>query len=469
MQLDLALMWGEAAMPIDHTAVAAAADHAADHHDAATAAVAGCIGIGHTTASVVMAQAFDQQAFPVDTHIHRSALEKASDMGQPPGPLQHSEQPIPLHTATAVHCISTPSTQPSIEPMPHSRMVMLGEQDKPSPKPKKMKPLVQQPSVDVAALRGKAQRILGQLQALYPDPSIPLNHTSTFQLLVASTDAKVNTVTPALFKLAPTPQIMARTQPGGVEQVSAVEGVIKVLGLAATKARNLVAMSQVGIGHKTASVVMAQAFGQQAFPVDTHIHRLGHSPPRPGRKAVDKGAVKLTPAVVVTSVPLDRQNVPSTSISRSDNVPAKDPVSPAATSPAPDLDSGVPLVPCPTVVAAGPRQSRVPPRTVHARKKTDKTGVGLAGDDAAAVIVHTAKVQQGKRTRTRPNAASGGVSSFASGEATRGGPVPSKDDDTRSDQKETSASVAGAEGGHTPQPPNLFTRFALRSRRIPAQ
>ncbi|GFH17024.1 DNA repair glycosylase, partial [Haematococcus lacustris] len=148
--------------------------------------------------------------------------------------------------------------EPSIEPMPHSRMVMLGEQDKPSPKPKKMKPLVQQPSVDVAALRGKAQRILGQLQALYPDPSIPLNHTSTFQLLV-----------------------------------SAVEGVVKVLGLAATKARNLVAMSQLlldrhqgqvpdsfqelealpGIGHKTASVVMAQAFGQQAFPVDTHIHR----------------------------------------------------------------------------------------------------------------------------------------------------------------------------------------------------
>ncbi|KAL6759264.1 DNA glycosylase [Haematococcus lacustris] len=194
------------------------------------------------------------------------------------------------------------------------------DEDKPSPKPKKMKPLVQQPSVDVAALRDKAQRILGQLQALYPDPSIPLNHTSTFQLLVAvmlsaqSTDAKVNTVTPALFKLAPTPQTMARTQ------VSAVEGVIKVLGLAATKARNLVAMSQLlldrhqgqvpdsfqelealpGIGHKTASVVMAQAFGQQAFPVDTHIHRLAQ---RWGLTA--GGSVEQTEADLKALLPQD--------------------------------------------------------------------------------------------------------------------------------------------------------------------
>ncbi|KAL6759263.1 hypothetical protein V8C86DRAFT_1324441 [Haematococcus lacustris] len=209
--------------------------------------------------------------------------------------------------------------------------------------------------------------------------------------------------------------------------------------------------------------------GTMRLPTPCCCCRLGHSPPRPGRKAVDKGAVKSTPAAAATSVPLDRQNEPSASTSRSDNVPANDPVSPAATSPAPDLDSGVPSEPCPTAVAAGPRQSRAPQRTVHARKKTNKTGVGLAGDGAATVTAHTAKAQQGKRTRTRPNAASGDVSSNASGEATRGGAVPTKDDDTRSEQKETSASVAGAEDGHTPQPPNLFTRFALRSRRIPAQ
>ena len=140
----------------------------------------------------------------------------------------------------------------------------------------------------------KAARIGALLDELYPTQPIPLDHTDPFTLLVAvmlsaqTTDKKVNEVTPALFEAAPTPAKMAALTP---EEILVH---IRQLGLAPTKARNLQALSQLlldrhegvvpqsfealealpGIGHKTASVVMSQAFGVPAFPVDTHIHRL---------------------------------------------------------------------------------------------------------------------------------------------------------------------------------------------------
>ncbi len=140
----------------------------------------------------------------------------------------------------------------------------------------------------------KAERILGILDELYPEPPIPLDHRDPFTLLVAvllsaqTTDARVNLVTPELFDAAPTPEAMAALP------VDTILGYIKTCGLAPTKAKNLKKLAEMlvaehggevprsfealealpGVGHKTASVVMAQAFGIPAFPVDTHIHRL---------------------------------------------------------------------------------------------------------------------------------------------------------------------------------------------------
>lgn len=140
----------------------------------------------------------------------------------------------------------------------------------------------------------KAARIGETLDRLYPSPPIPLDHGDAFTLLVAvmlsaqTTDKKVNQVTPALFALAPSPQAMAELP------VELILDRIRTLGLAPTKARNLKTLAQqlldrhagvvptseaelealAGVGHKTASVVRAQAFGLAAFPVDTHIHRL---------------------------------------------------------------------------------------------------------------------------------------------------------------------------------------------------
>ncbi len=140
----------------------------------------------------------------------------------------------------------------------------------------------------------KALRIGRILDELFPVPAIPLLHSDPYTLLVAvmlsaqTTDKKVNEVTPALFALAAGPKEMAALS------VDRILRVIRTLGLAPTKARNLKAMSQLlldrhagrvpadfeslenlpGVGHKTASVVMVQAFGKPAFPVDTHIHRL---------------------------------------------------------------------------------------------------------------------------------------------------------------------------------------------------
>lgn len=139
----------------------------------------------------------------------------------------------------------------------------------------------------------KADRIGEILDDLYPDPPIPLEHRDPYTLLVAvalsaqTTDKKVNEITPALFAEASTPEEMVALGPERIREL------IREVGLAPTKAQNLwLAANQIldaggevvadwafleslaGVGHKTASVVMAQGFGVPAFAVDTHIHRL---------------------------------------------------------------------------------------------------------------------------------------------------------------------------------------------------
>ena len=140
----------------------------------------------------------------------------------------------------------------------------------------------------------KADRILIQLNELYPDPPVPLDHSDPFTLLVSvllsaqTTDERVNMVTPGLFALASTPGEMAQVSVGDILAE------IRTVGLAPTKAKNIRRLSELiverhageipedmdalealpGVGHKTASVVMIQAFEVPAFPVDTHIHRL---------------------------------------------------------------------------------------------------------------------------------------------------------------------------------------------------
>lgn len=140
----------------------------------------------------------------------------------------------------------------------------------------------------------KAARIHAMLEDLYPEVPVPLDHTSPFTLLVAvllsaqSTDKKVNEITPGLFALADNAQSMSKLT---VEQIKEK---IRQIGLTNQKAKAIHGLSHLllerhggevpcsfealealpGVGHKTASVVMSQAFGVPAFPVDTHIHRL---------------------------------------------------------------------------------------------------------------------------------------------------------------------------------------------------
>lgn len=140
----------------------------------------------------------------------------------------------------------------------------------------------------------KAAYIVDALEALYPETPIPLDHYSPFTLLCAvvlsaqCTDARVNTITPALFAKADTPEAMAALS---VEEIAEI---IRPCGLVPMKSKGLKGLSEMivnlhggqvpqsfesleampGVGHKTASVVMSQAFGVPAFPVDTHIHRL---------------------------------------------------------------------------------------------------------------------------------------------------------------------------------------------------
>jgi endonuclease-3 len=142
--------------------------------------------------------------------------------------------------------------------------------------------------------RDKALRIAATLDRLYKNPITPLRREDAFSLLVATvlsaqcTDARVNAVTPALFARASTPEAMSRLPRGEIAEL------IRPCGLTAAKSKAISELSAIlcarfggrvpesfaeleslpGVGHKTASVVMAQAFGAPAFPVDTHVHRL---------------------------------------------------------------------------------------------------------------------------------------------------------------------------------------------------
>ncbi len=139
----------------------------------------------------------------------------------------------------------------------------------------------------------RVEKIRSILKGLYPNPPIPLKHDDSYTLLIAvllsaqCTDARVNKITPILFNRANTPQKMATLE------VEEIESIIKSCGLAPKKSKAIRDLSQIlldqheghvpktfeelealpGVGHKTASVVMAQAFKVPAFPVDTHIHR----------------------------------------------------------------------------------------------------------------------------------------------------------------------------------------------------
>ena len=142
--------------------------------------------------------------------------------------------------------------------------------------------------------RQRADHLQRRLEALYPETPIPLDHRDAYSLLVAvllsaqCTDVRVNQVTPALFALADNPAAMMRVP------VAEIQAIIRPCGLSPTKAAAISELSRLlverhqgevpadfaalealpGVGHKTASVVMSQAFGVPAFPVDTHIHRL---------------------------------------------------------------------------------------------------------------------------------------------------------------------------------------------------
>ncbi|MBL0018367.1 MAG: endonuclease III [Bacteroidetes bacterium] len=142
----------------------------------------------------------------------------------------------------------------------------------------------------------KAEFVRDFLEKQYPDPPIPLDHSSPFTLLIAvllsaqCTDERVNKVTPALFALADHPAAMAKLD------IATIEEIIRPCGLSANKSKAIHRLSEMlvadyqgivpadiveleklpGVGHKTASVVMIQSFGVPAFPVDTHIHRLAN-------------------------------------------------------------------------------------------------------------------------------------------------------------------------------------------------
>jgi endonuclease III len=143
-------------------------------------------------------------------------------------------------------------------------------------------------------IKEKIQFITDTLERLYPETPVPLNHRNDYELLIGvllsaqCTDERVNKTTPTLFELAPTPHAMIKLS---IEQI---EEIIRPCGLSNAKSKAIWNLSQIlidkhegkvpqtfedleflpGVGHKTASVVMSQAFGVPAMPVDTHIHRL---------------------------------------------------------------------------------------------------------------------------------------------------------------------------------------------------
>lgn len=143
----------------------------------------------------------------------------------------------------------------------------------------------------------RAEFILDELEKYYPKTPIPLDHKDAYTLLIAvllsaqCTDERVNQITPKLFKMADTPQEMVK------HSIEEIQNIIRPCGLSPRKSKAIWELSQIildkhegkvpesfddleelpGVGHKTASVVMSQAFGHPAFPVDTHIHRLAQN------------------------------------------------------------------------------------------------------------------------------------------------------------------------------------------------
>lgn len=169
----------------------------------------------------------------------------------------------------------------------------------------------------------RAEWVMRRLEELYPETPIPLDHKDPYTLLVAvllsaqCTDARVNTVTPALFDLADNPEEMAQ------RAVEDIQAIIRPCGLSPRKSKAIAGLSKIlmekhagevpqdftalealpGVGHKTASVVMAQAFGVPAFPVDTHIHRLAQR-----WKLSDGKNVEKTEADLKKLFPRDKWN-----------------------------------------------------------------------------------------------------------------------------------------------------------------
>jgi endonuclease-3 len=144
------------------------------------------------------------------------------------------------------------------------------------------------------SIKEKARFVMAELEKLYPETPVPLNHVDPYTLLIAvllsaqCTDVRVNQITPLLFAKADNPHDMIKLS------VKEIEDIIRPCGLSPAKSKAIYGLSQIlikkhngevpqtfeeleflpGVGHKTASVVMSQAFGVPAFPVDTHIHRL---------------------------------------------------------------------------------------------------------------------------------------------------------------------------------------------------
>ncbi len=143
-------------------------------------------------------------------------------------------------------------------------------------------------------LTERRDHVLKRLEDLYPEPAVPLDHTDAYTLLIAvllsaqCTDVRVNLITPILFNRARTPREMARLS------VEEIQDIIRPCGLSPMKSKGIFGLSKIliekydgrvpqsldeleelpAVGHKTAQVVMAQAFGVPSFPIDTHIHRL---------------------------------------------------------------------------------------------------------------------------------------------------------------------------------------------------